>query len=164
MRISLRERMTLHPLMTMLILIFVTILLSGFLSLLGVQVTYDKINADMLEYVPETVTINNLFSLGGLKYIFTSTLANFASFTPLSSLIIMLIGIGVMEKSGFLRTAITLLTKKAKKTSVTFVIVLISILASLIGDLSFIILIPISALLFQYGKRNPNIGIIASFA
>lgn len=164
MKKSLRERMTLHPLMTMLILIFVTILLSGFLSLLGVQVTYDKINADMLEYVPETVTINNLFSLGGLKYIFTSTLANFASFTPLSSLIIMLIGIGVMEKSGFLKTAFTLLSKKAKKTSVTFVIVLISILLSLIGDLSFIILIPISALLFQYGKRNPNIGIIASFA
>ena len=77
MKKSLRERMTLHPLMTMLILIFVTILLSGFLSLLGVQVTYDKINADMLEYVPETVTINNLFSLGGLKYIFTSTLDNF---------------------------------------------------------------------------------------
>ncbi len=156
--------MTLHPLMTMLILIFATILLSGFLSLLGVQVTYDKINADMLEYSPETVTIKNLLSLGGLKYIFTTTLSNFASFTPLSSLIIMLIGIGVMEKSGFLRTAFTLLTKKAKKTSVTFVIVLISILASLIGDLSFVILIPLSALLFQYGKRNPNIGIIASFA
>lgn len=164
MKKSLKERMTLHPLMTILILIFVTILLSGFFSLLGLQATYEKINPDMLEYVPETVAVNNLLSLKGLKYIFTTTLANFASFTPLSSLIILLIGIGVMEKSGFLKTAITLLTKKAKKTSVTFTIVLISILASIIGDLSFIILIPVSALIFLYGKRNPNIGIVASFA
>ena len=69
-----------------------------------------------------------------------------------------------MEKSGFLKTTITLLTKKAKKTSITFAVVLISIIASIIGDLSFVILIPLSALLFFYGKRNPQIGIVASFA
>lgn len=164
MKKSLKDKMTLHPLMTMLFLIFATILISGFLSLLGVQATYDKINPDMLEYSPETVSIESLLSLRGLKYIFTSTLSNFASFVPLSSLIILLIGIGVMEKSGFLKTAITLLTKKAKKTSITFAVVLISIIASIIGDLSFVILIPLSALLFFYGKRNPQIGIVASFA
>ena len=69
-----------------------------------------------------------------------------------------------MEKSGFLKTVFTLLTKNAKKYTVTFTLVLISVLASIIGDLSFIILIPISALLFIYGKRNPAIGIIATFA
>ena len=69
-----------------------------------------------------------------------------------------------MVKSGFLKTIITLMTKKAKKTSVTFVLVLISILASLIGDLSYIILVPLGALLFLYGKRNPMIGIITTFA
>lgn len=164
MKKSLKERMTLHPIMTILLLIFFTIILSGFLSLLDLQVTYDKINADMLEYTPETIAIKSLFSLRGLKYIFTSTISNFVAFTPLSSLIIILIGIGVMEKSGFLKTAITLLTKKVKKTNVTFTVVLISILSSLIGDLSFIIIIPLSALLYVYGKRNPNIGIVASFA
>jgi aminobenzoyl-glutamate transport protein len=69
-----------------------------------------------------------------------------------------------MEKSGFLKTAITLLTKNAKKNTVTFVLVLISIISAIIGDLSYIILIPLSAILFNYGKRNPAIGIIASFA
>lgn len=164
MKKSFKEKMTLHPLMTLLILIFVTMVISGFLSILGVQVTYNKINGDMLEYTKATVAIKSLLSLSGLKYIFTSTISNFVSFAPLSSLIIILIGIGVMEKSGFLKTAFTLLTKKAKKKNVTFVVVLISILASLIGDLSFIIIIPLSALLYEYGKRNPNIGIVASFA
>lgn len=164
MKKSLKERMTLHPIMTLLILVLITLVLSGFLSLLGISSTYNKINEGVLDYTPITVSVKSLFSLSGLKYIFTNTVKNFVSFTPLSSLIIILIGIGVMEKSGFLKTAITLLTKKAKKNTVTYVIVLISILASIIGDLSYIILIPISALIFLYGKRNPSLGIIASFA
>lgn len=159
-----KEKMTLHPIMTLLIMIIITIVISGFLALLETQVAYSKINANYLEYISTSVSIKSLFSLSGLKYIFTNTVANFVAFTPLSSLIIILIGIGVMEKSGFLKTAITLLTKKASKNKVTFVLVLISVIASIIGDLSFIILIPLSALLFLYGKRNPSIGIIASFA
>ncbi len=161
---KLKEKMTLHPIMTLIIMIIITIVLSGFLALLETQVAYNKINASTLDYITTSVSVKSLFSLSGLKYIFTNTVANFVAFTPLSSLIIILIGIGVMEKSGFLKTAITLLTKKASKNTVTFFLVLISVLASLIGDLSYIILIPLSALLFHYGKRNPNIGIIASFA
>ena len=161
---KLKEKMTLHPIMTLIIMIVITIVLSGFLSLLETQVAYSKINASYLEYISTSVSVKSLFSLSGLKYIFTSTVSNFVAFTPLSSLIIILIGIGVMEKSGFLKTAITLLTKRVSKNTVTFVLVLISMIASLIGDLSYIMLIPISALLFHYGKRNPNIGIIASFA
>lgn len=161
---KIKEKMTLHPIMTIMILILFTIVVSGIFSLFGVQVTYNEVNANTLKYSTEVISVNNLFSLSGIKYIFSTTVANFVSFVPLSSLIIILIGIGVMEKSGFLKTVFTLLTKNSKKYSVTFTLVLISVLASIIGDLSFIILIPISALLFIYGKRNPAIGIIATFA
>ena len=54
--------------------------------------------------------------------------------------------------------------KKMKKNTVTFLIVFVSVIASFMGDLSYVIMIPISALIFKYGKRNPIIGIIASFA
>ncbi len=158
------EKMTLHPIMTLLILCGITILLSGVLSFIGAQVTYNKVDPNLLEYSPTTVQINSLFSLSGLKYIFTNTVLNFVSFTPLSSLIIILIGFGVMEKSGFLRTAITLLTKKAKKKTVTFVLVLLCVLFSLVGDLPYVVMIPLAGVLFMYGKRNPAIGIVAAFA
>ena len=69
-----------------------------------------------------------------------------------------------MEKSGFLKTALSLLTKKMKKNTVTFLIVLMSVISSFMGDLCYVVMIPISALIFKYGKRNPLIGIIASFA
>ena len=159
-----KKHITLHPIMTLILLIGLTILFSGFLSLLGVQALQYKINASSLEYSSELLKVESLLSFSGLKYIFSSTVANFVAFTPLSSFIIILIGIGVMEKSGFLKTSLSLFTKKMKKNTVTFLIVFASVVSSFMGDLSYVIMIPISALIFKYGKRNPFIGIIASFA
>ncbi len=161
---KIKEKLTLHPIMTLLMMVGITIILSGILSALGIQATSRRISTSSLEYNTYIAEVNSLFSLRGLKYIFTSTISNFMAFAPLSSFLIILIGIGIMQKSGFLRVAFTLLTKNAKKISVTFVLVLISILLGMIGDLSFVILLPISAILFEVGKRNPAIGIIASFA
>ena len=159
-----KEKIGLHPVMMLLVLSFATIIISGLLRLFNVQSTFNQISSVTGDFQVTTEAVNSLFSLRGLKYIFTSTVSNFANFSVLTHLIIILLGIGIMVKSGFLKTIITLMTKKAKKTTVTFVLVLISILASLVGDLSYIILVPLGALLFLYGKRNPMIGIITTFA
>lgn len=159
-----KDKIGLHPVMMLLVLSFATIVISGILRLFNVQATFNKISSVTGDFQVTTEAVNSLFSLSGLKYIFTSTVSNFANYAVLTNLIIILLGIGIMVKSGFLKTIITLMTKKAKKTTVTFVLVLISILASLVGDLSYIILVPLGALLFLYGKRNPMIGIITTFA
>ena len=158
------EKIKLHPIMTFLILIVATIILSGILSAFGVEATYKKVNTVTGSYDQILVTVESLFSLSGLKYIFSSTVSNFASFTPLSMLVIVLIGIGIMEKSGFLKTAFTALTQRAPRKTITFFLVLICILLSIGGDLGYVVMIPLSALLFYYGRRNPMIGIVASFA
>ena len=158
------EKIKLHPIMTFLILIVATIILSGILSAFGVEATYKKVNTVTGSYDQILVTVESLFSLSGLKYIFSSTVSNFASFTPLSMLVIVLIGIGIMEKSGFLKTAFTALTQRAPRKTITFILVLICILLSIGGDLGYVVMIPLSALLFYYGRRNPMIGIVASFA
>ena len=159
-----KQKISLHPIMTLIIMMGFAIVLSGLLSLLDVESTYMKIKASTGDFSSTLITVENLFSLHGLKYIFTNTVSNFVAFVPLSSLIIILIGIGVMEKSGFLRTSITLLTKSAKKIHVTFFLVLICVLASMVGDLAYIIMIPIAGLLYKYGRRNPRLGIITAFA
>ena len=159
-----KERIGLHPVMVLLLLCFITIIISGVLSFFNVQATYNRVSTITGDYVVTTEAVTSLFNLSGLKYIFTTTVANFANFVVLSHLIIILLGIGIMVKSGFLKTVITMLTKKAKKTSVTYVWILICIIASIIGDLAYIIFIPLGALLFLYGKRNPFLGIVTTFA
>ncbi len=150
--------------MMYLLLSLIVIILSGILSWFNVQATYNQVSPITGEYNVTTEAVNSLFNLSGLKYIFTNTVSNFANFTVLSHLIIILLGIGVMEKSGFLKTIVTILTKKAKKTTVTFILILTCLISSIIGDLSYIIFIPLSALLFLYGKRSPILGMVASFA
>ena len=161
---KLKEKMTLNPVMTFLILILATILLSGFLNLIGFEATYNKINLTTEEYTVTSESVESLMSLSGIKYIYTSTVSNFTSFTPLSMLIVILIGIGIMEKSGFLKTTFTILTKFCKKNTITFGLVLISIFLSLAGDLGYVIMIPLTALLYVYGRRNPMLGIVTVYA
>ena len=109
-----KEKITLNPVMTFLILILITIVLSGFLNLIGFEATYNKIDITTGEYVATSESVESLLSLSGIKYIFTSTVSNFTAFTPLSMLIIILIGIGIMEKSGFIKTTFTTVTCKTK--------------------------------------------------
>ena len=159
-----KEKITLNPVMTFLILILITILLSGFLNLIGFEATYNKIDVETGEYIVTSESVESLLSLSGIKYIFTSTVSNYMAFTPLSMLIIVLIGIGIMEKSGFIKTTFTILTKYCRKYTITFWIVFLSILMSIAGDLGYVIMIPLAALMFSYGRRNPILGIVATYA
>ena len=159
-----KNALGLHPVISFIILIVGVILVSGLLGLLNTQATYNAYSSLTDSYVPTTEAVKSLFNLSGLKYIFTNTVSNFANFTVLSNLIIILVGIGIMEKSGFLKTIVMLLTKRLKKKTVTFWIVFTCIISSIVGDLPFIVFIPLSALIFLHGKRNPLIGIVVSFA
>ena len=159
-----REKIVLHPIMSFLVLILVTIGISGLLALFDISETYSSVNIKSNSLETTMVAVENLFSLSGIKYIFSNTVSNFASFTPLSMLLITLLGIGIMDKTGFLDTLFYVLTRKLRKNVVTFMLVLICILSSIVGDISYIVLIPITALLFKYGKRNPQAGIITAFA
>jgi aminobenzoyl-glutamate transport protein len=159
-----KDKFTLNPVLTFLFLILITIVLSGFLHLIGFEATYNKIDLTTGELVATSESVESLMSLSGIKYIFTSTISNFTAFTPLSSLIIILIGIGIMEKSGFLKTTFTILTKFCKKYTITFWLVLLSMLFSVMGDIGYVVMIPLAALLFTYGRRNPILGIVAVYA
>ena len=159
-----KKKRKFSPIVTFIILTLVTILLSGFLNLLNVQSEYKTINRATNDVINNVVEVKNLFSTSGIKYIVTHAVRNFVDFAPLSTLIIVLIGIGVLEKTGFMRAFFTLLTKNSKKNTITFILVFISLCFSLLGDIGFVVMLPIGALLFKYGRRNPFGGIIASFA
>ena len=59
---SLKDKMTLHPIMTLILLIGLTIVISGFLSLIGMQAVQYKINTNTLEYSTDLLKVESLFS------------------------------------------------------------------------------------------------------
>lgn len=159
-----KSKTKLHPVMTYILLIGGTILLSGILGLLGLSTNYNIINAIRGNFESTTEAVHSMLNLSGLKLIFRTTVSNFSSFAPLSMLIIILIGIGVMDKSGFLRSFFAVISSKLNKLKMTYLISLILILSSIAGDIMFIVMIPLTALFFMYSKRNPKAGVIMAFA
>ena len=93
-----------------------------------------------------------------------NVLSTFMSFTPLVMFLFSMIGIGFAEKTGLFNAIFANKKRKLNKFWLSFVIALISILSTVIGDIGFVIVIPLSAIIFLANNRNPIIGIIASFA
>ncbi len=159
-----KKKVKLSPIMTFIIMTIIVIVLSGFLHLLNLQAEYSTVNTVSNEVVNNVVEVQNLFSTSGIKHIVTSAVNGFVNFEPLATLIIILIGLGILEKTGFMRSFFTILTRNSKRNTVTFILIFICLLFSILGNSGFVIMLPIAALLFKYGRRNSLGGIIASFA
>lgn len=158
------KKIKFSPIMTFIMLTLITIILSGILGFFNVQVEYKTINAITGQFEINVAEIMSLFSLGGLKYIATNAVNGFVFFAPLSMIIIVLMGVGILEKTGFMKTFFSIITQSFSKNTLTYVLILISLLFSTVGDIGYVIMLPVGALLFKYGKRNPLGGIISTFA
>ena len=113
------------PIFMFLSLTLVVLLLSFILSIFGVQAEYTTVNSYTNALQNNVVQVENMLSSSGLKYIVTNAVSNFANFEPLAMLIIVLMGIGVLEKSGFTKTFFTLITQNFRKNTITFTLILL---------------------------------------
>lgn len=156
------RKFKLHPITTFIVLILGVMLLSSILSLFQVQANYSKINtSNELENV--VVTVDGLFNFEGFKYLISNAARSFVSFTPLSTLIIALVGLSVAHASGLIDAFIKRGTLKINNKFLTFIIIFVATISSIINEVGYVILIPLSALIFLANKRNPLLGITASF-
>lgn len=149
------------PITTIMIILIVVMVVTSILSLLGFEGQEAIITNGKLE--THLVTVNNIFSLDGIKYLFQNTFSNFQNYQPLFFLIISLITIGIMEKSGLIRLLSTKV-KKLKFKYLTLLVLLVSIISIYIGDYSYALLIPLSAVIYKKIGKNPILGILTVFS
>ncbi|MGD9489851.1 MAG: AbgT family transporter [Calditrichaceae bacterium] len=112
----------------------------------------------------ETVRIINLISRDGLHRILLEMVDSYTSFAPLGIVMVAMLGIGIAESSGLIRSSINLLLVKAPKNSITFFIVLTGILSNIASDLGYILIIPLAGVIFHSLGRHPIAGMAAAFA
>ena len=152
-----------HPITVFLFLSFIVILLSAVLEKLGFQSTYQLVNKNINDLETTMVSVESLLNFDGMKYIISNWTTNFVSFAPLASLLISLIGISVCEATGFLEAFSKKYLRKLNKPKLTFIILFLGIISSLINDVGYAILIPLAAIIYGILKRNPLLGIITAF-
>ena len=152
-----------HPTTVFLFLILLIIVISGILSALQMQGRYYVINPINNELEPTLITVVNLFSFDGFKFLISNASKNFLSFAPLSMLLLSLLGISIAEATGFIEALTKRHLSKIPKTTLTFIVILISTMSSLINEVGYAILIPLAALIYFINNRNPILGIITAF-
>ncbi len=152
-----------HPATTFLVLTLLIVLLSGILSACQMQATYNTINPNTNKLESVLITVENLLSYDGMKYIISNATKNFIGFVPLSMLLMALIGLSVVESSGLVDTFYRRLLSKLNKKVITFLIIFLATISSLINEIGYVLIIPLAALLFKSEKRNPLAGIVAAF-
>lgn len=157
------KRLNLHPATTFIILTIFVVVLSWVLAKLNVQSSYSIIDSDTMDMDTVIVRVENLLNADGVKFIVGSAISNFASFSAFITLIVALIGLSVAHASGFIKAFIRKNTLRLNNKIITFIIILLGIFSSLVNEVGYGILIPLSALIFVANKRSPLLGIATAF-
>ncbi|MFC1635723.1 AbgT family transporter [Planctomycetota bacterium] len=109
------------------------------------------------------ITVNNLLSPDGLRWMYTHVMVNFVTFPPLGYVLAAMIGIGVAEGSGLFAATIKALVLHAPARLITASIVLAGVLSSVGGGVGYVVLIPLGAMIYHAIGRHPMAGLAAAF-
>ncbi len=112
----------------------------------------------------EVIRPVNLLSQEGLHRILMEMITNFTGFAPLGTVLVAMLGIGVAEGSGLIGTGLRLLVLSAPKHLLTFVIVMAGVLSNTASEVGYVLLVPLSAIIFLAVGRHPIAGLAAAFA
>jgi aminobenzoyl-glutamate transport protein len=180
-----------HPAIIFLGLCVLVIVLSAVLAAFDVKVTYDVAepapeqvtkNYETGTQVPdytigppdyqaedvvikqETTEIKSLLSIDGVRFLFTSFVSNFASFSVVAVILVAMLGVGVAEESGLMGALIRKLVRVAPAWAISWLIVFIGMLSSIASDAGYLILIPLAAAAYLSVGRHPLAGLAAAYA
>lgn len=159
-----KKNIKIHPVLIFIILILIVMIVSGLGDLFKLETSYYNVNPVTGEVESEIVKIQSIFNRTGLQYVISNMVANFVNFAPLGNLLIALIGVGVAYHSGFLTALFKKVFHKVPRKIITYIVVLLGIITSMFSEAAYVILIPLSAILFINIKRHPSAGICAAFA
>lgn len=145
-----------HPGTLFAILAGVIVLISAVAARSGIEVVHPG-TGELIQPV-------SLATVAGLHRILTEMVTNFTNFAPLGTVLVSMLGIGVLESSGLIAAALRLLVLSAPKHLLTFVIVLAGVLSNTASEVGYVLLVPLGGIIFLGAGRHPIAGLAAAFA
>ncbi len=145
-----------QPVTLFVILIGIVLLASVILASLNVSVTHPGTG--------NRIVAINLLSGEGINKMLTQMVKTFTDFPPLGLVLVVMLGIGVAERSGLIAAALKAFVASVPARLITFSIVTAGQLSSLAADAGYVVLIPLGAVIFHSMGRHPIAGLAAAFA
>ncbi|MGC4152127.1 MAG: AbgT family transporter [Propionicimonas sp.] len=135
----------------------------------GTWTIYDSVTgqpAEVPEYVisEQEFDVQNLLSIEGVRFFFSSFVDNFAGFGVVAVVLIAMAGVGVAEHAGMMGALIRRVVTVAPPRWLAFILIFVGVLSSVATDAGYLILVPLAAAAFLTVGRNPLAGLAAAFA
>lgn len=112
----------------------------------------------------ESIEILNLFSIKGLHYGLTEMVKNFSGFAPLGTVLTVVLGFSIAEKSGLLAALLRLIVLRSPRALLVPAVLTCGVVSHTAGDIGYVLLIPLAAMAFHSAGLNPLAGLAICFA
>ncbi|WP_129599073.1 AbgT family transporter [Anaerophilus nitritogenes] len=149
-----------HPAIIFLLLAFIVIVISEIAVRRDLAVNFYDAKAQ----AEKTVAAVSLFNAEGLRFMFNTATGNFTGFSPLGTVLVAMLGVGVAEGTGMINAALKKLVLSTPKRLITAVLVFAGVMSNIASDAGYIVLVPLGAIVFLGFKRHPLAGMAAAFA
>ncbi|WP_029013883.1 AbgT family transporter [Niveispirillum irakense] len=144
------------PATLFLIAITILVVLSALLAAAGVSAVHPGTGKE--------IAAVSLLSAANISRLFTDMPTIFATFPPLAMVLLVMMGVGVAEKTGLIGASLGALVRAMPKNLLTFTVIFAGVQSSLATDAGYVVLIPLAGLMFHSVGRHPIAGIAAAFA
>lgn len=145
-----------HPAMLFLIFALAIVVCSAIATAMGMSDLHPKTGEPLL--------VRSLLTREGLTFMLNHMVTNFTGFAPLGTVMVALLGIGLAEASGLIGAIMRLIVLSSPRWALTFVVVFAGILSNVGSEIGYVLLVPLSASIFQAVGRHPIAGLAAGFA
>lgn len=106
----------------------------------------------------------SLLSGDNIRRLWVEMPETFTHFHPLGYVLVVMLGAGVAERAGLFGTAMRAGLRNAPKALLTPLVVFVGMMGNHAADAGYVVLIPLSGIIFHAAGRHPIAGIAAGFA
>lgn len=145
-----------NPFLLFVYLIAVLMISTALLSWFGVTVK-NPANGNMVE-------VKNLLSVVGIQWILPNIIKNFSGFAPLSSILALMIGAGLAEKTGLLQALMNKMASFVSARCASYMVLFIAFFSHISSDAALVVMPPLGALMFIAVGRHPVAGLLTAIA
>lgn len=111
----------------------------------------------------ETVAVRSLLSGEGLAMALSTMIDNFAAFPPMATIVAVIMGVAVAERSGFLSALMKVSVSRVPTGWVVFAVAFAGTMAHVASAAAYIILVPLGGLAFRAVGRSPILGVVVAY-
>ncbi|MFK0002705.1 AbgT family transporter [Paenarthrobacter sp. NPDC090522] len=144
-----------NPFWLFCILALVVIILSAILQGAGIS-AINPASGDLVQ-------VRSLLSKEGLEIIVGKAVSNFAQFPPMATIVVVLLGIAIAQRSGLIDNLLHRLVARVPGKYLTFAVAMAGMVSHVADDAAYMTLIPIGALVFKAAGRSPVLGIVVTY-